>query len=303
MNPQNFNVNNQNQQFQINQKRQKQKTVLVVSLSTSLCILCILATILVMKFLDRPDANQPNQTPVQTSQTITTEENALTTPVDTTETEEPIKQTPIPETTSQHLSEQSIITSARNNLLVPNKSEITYTLGETVYNEARETYYRPVNFYENGVFVAGANVDTKTGELLSNITTYTVPETKTENPASNDVIQTIRGDYYYTQANLDSYKKTIVNGNTVYYDSNAQPVRIDIPANAYNSYTKQYYLENGKVYFAFIFDGTFENRMYFQDDCLIRWVDESGATHDNQRYNPDYINWEKTVLNDIDNLF
>lgn len=267
-----------------------------------------------MKFLDQPDTMQPTQATMQTSETPAPEGTVSNEDGDTFETV-PETQTPLPdsenETAREHLSEQSLVTAAKNNLRVPNKSSITYTLGETVYNNARETYYKPIAFYENGVFVAGANVDTKTGELLSNITSYTAPlsqnntseNTTEESNLSNDAIQTIRGDYYYTQANLDSYRKASVNGNTIYYDSNNQPVRIDIPANAYNSYTKQYYLKNGKVYFAFIFDGTHENRMYFQNNSLIRWVDESGATHDYQRGNPDYVGWEKTVLNDIDNLF
>ncbi len=72
----------------------------------------------------------------------------------------------------EELSEKQLVKIAQKNLGVPDKNGITYELGEKFYNEVWDAHYRPISFYENGEFVAGANVDIETGGLLSNILGY-----------------------------------------------------------------------------------------------------------------------------------
>jgi len=75
-------------------------------------------------------------------------------------------------TKNEELSEKQLVKIAQKNLGVPDKNGITYELGEKFYNGVWDAHYRPISFYENDEFVAGANVDIETGELLSNILGY-----------------------------------------------------------------------------------------------------------------------------------
>lgn len=109
----------------------------------------------------------------------------------------------------------------------------------------------------------------------------------------------IKSLYNQTQSSLSSYNKTTSNGITEYLDDNGKLVRVDFPANAVNEYTRYYYLHNGKLYFAFIFNGTQENRLYFYENQLFRWIDEYKTTYDNALENTDFISWESFILNEI----
>lgn len=115
-----------------------------------------------------------------------------------------------------------------------------------------------------------------------------------------DEISRIRMLYNATQSNLSSLSMDSSDGEKVkYYDTNSKLVRMDIPANSITPYTKYYYFENGELYFAFIFDDTNENRLYFKDNKLFRWIDETGKMHDKERANSAFLEWEKFVLNDL----
>ena len=125
------------------------------------------------------------------------------------------------------------------------------------------------------------------------------PEYIDDNFNVEDEVLRIRGLYNTTQSNLSSLTKdSSESGKVKYYDSDSKLVRMDITANSITSYTKYYYFENGELYFAFIFDGTKENRLYFKDSRLFRWIDESGKTHDKERSNSTFLEWEKTVFDD-----
>lgn len=113
-------------------------------------------------------------------------------------------------------------------------------------------------------------------------------------------VSRIRALYNDTQANLSNLtKKTMDNGVVKYYDSNSNLVRADIPANSITQYTKYYYFNNGNIYFAFVFDGEKENRLYFNNDVLFRWIDEAGKTHDNETNNGTFKFWENEVVDDV----
>lgn len=126
------------------------------------------------------------------------------------------------------------------------------------------------------------------------------PEYIDDNFNVEDEVLRIRGLYNTTQSNLSSLTKdSSESGKVKYYDSDSKLVRMDIAANSITSYTKYYYFENGELYFAFIFDGTKENRLYFKDNRLFRWIDESGKTHDKERSNSTFLEWEKIVIDDL----
>ena len=73
---------------------------------------------------------------------------------------------------ADELSEENFIKIVKKNLNVPDKEGITYSMGEIVYWDAGQCYYRDVEFYEEGENVAGAFVDPQTGELVRSIHTY-----------------------------------------------------------------------------------------------------------------------------------
>lgn len=154
------------------------------------------------------------------------------------------------------------------------------------------------------VYLQNNSVDT---EILSGDVSA---DNKTENSGKAEYIDDnfdiekevlkIRELYNATQSNLSNLtKKDSVSGKVKYYDDSSKIVRMDIPSNSITSYTKYYYFENGELYFAFVFDGTKENRLYFKDNRLFRWIDEFGETHDKERSNNALIEWEKIVLNDL----
>lgn len=61
------------------------------------------------------------------------------------------------------------------------------------------------------------------------------------------------------------------------------------------NYSRDYRFHNGKLVFAFIFDGTEEHRLYFKDDHMIRYIDENSVTYDF----PDcdkYSSWAEKAL-------
>lgn len=115
-----------------------------------------------------------------------------------------------------------------------------------------------------------------------------------------DEVLRIRNLYNTTQSNLSSLTKdSSESGKVEYYDSDSRLVRMDISANSVTPYTKYYYFENGELYFAFVFNGTKENRLYFKDGRLFRWIDESRKTHDKERSNSAFLEWEEIVINDL----
>lgn len=69
------------------------------------------------------------------------------------------------------------------------------------------------------------------------------------------------------------------------------------------NYSRIYYFnENNQLYFAFIFDKLKENRLYFKDNILIRYIDESGETYDLYD-NLDTCEWEEFALKESYEIF
>ena len=88
----------------------------------------------------------------------------------------------------------------------------------------------------------------------------------------------IRSLYYATQDDPgDEYE---VSGVTYYY-KNGKVTKAVCPS-GYNgwNYTRWYFYSDGELYFAFVFNGSEEHRLYFYDDTLIRYIDPNGNTMD-----------------------
>ncbi len=76
-----------------------------------------------------------------------------------------------PDTAYGNKSNKGInIKKVRESLKVPDNSNITYDLG--IVQEREDYEYVSVGFYENGEYVAGANINLDTGDHVSNITIY-----------------------------------------------------------------------------------------------------------------------------------
>ncbi len=93
-------------------------------------------------------------------------------------------------------------------------------------------------------------------------------------------VEYIRKLYYETQENVDNFLQNEIDGITYYLDKE-ELVKAIVKSGVGNSpYTRNYYYEEGKIYFAFIFNGTEEYRFYFKDNCLIRYIDSTKTVYD-----------------------
>ena len=95
-------------------------------------------------------------------------------------------------------------------------------------------------------------------------------------------IERIR-DYYYHPTSASDEKIVLSNG-----------------ADGWN-YSREYYLHDGKLVFAFIFNGAEEHRLYFKDGHLIRYIDEHKTTHDFGALEP-FAEWERRALTEAAGL-
>lgn len=60
-------------------------------------------------------------------------------------------------------------------------------------------------------------------------------------------------------------------------------------------YSREYYYYDGKLFFAFVYDGTEEHRLYFKDDIMIRYVDEYDHVF-NYGNIEQFSEWEERVI-------
>ncbi len=113
-------------------------------------------------------------------------------------------------------------------------------------------------------------------------------------------VQDIRDLYYKTQNNLDSLFAVQTDDRiTQYHNDKSELVRIDVLPDEKSNYTRYYYFDDNKLYFAFIFDGEKEHRFYFQDDMLFRWIDETGTIYDNDFDNGEFMRCEEKILKEL----
>lgn len=75
---------------------------------------------------------------------------------------------------TEELSNEELAKIVAKSLGVPDRDNITYSVGEKYYWDAGATYYKNVEFNENDRLVAFANVDPYDGTLLRNIAKYPI---------------------------------------------------------------------------------------------------------------------------------
>lgn len=91
----------------------------------------------------------------------------------------------------------------------------------------------------------------------------------------------IRKLYNTTQNKLDSYMSGSELEGAVYYYEGGYPVKISIKGGYHNwKYSREYFYHNKKLYFAFVYDGKEEHRLYFKNGRLIRYIDENKIIYD-----------------------
>lgn len=113
-----------------------------------------------------------------------------------------------------------------------------------------------------------------------------------------DKINHIRTVYYGIQNDLSNFSKieNRESGLTYYLDENDDIVKIIVPAGTYDSdlykgadiYSAEYYYENNKIQFVFVFSGNIEYRYYMSVEnqgespavTCIRWIDSDGTIYD-----------------------
>lgn len=92
-----------------------------------------------------------------------------------------------------------------------------------------------------------------------------------------------------------------------FYDADGNIVKITAKPDENFGCVRQYYFENGELYFAFAFIGAnIENRLYFYSGNLFRWIDGPQGEqkfHDLEFDNPEFKNWEKRVKEDANHKY
>ncbi len=118
------------------------------------------------------------------------------------------------------------------------------------------------------------SVETKSAETQP---AETQPKTAKTYDVEAEVKQ-IREWYYATQENPGTHTP---NSEILRYTKNGKTTKFSAPM-SYNGWDRErwYFYHDGKLYFAFVFKGTDEQRLYFRDDVLIRYIDNSGTTYD-----------------------
>lgn len=166
---------------------------------------------------------------------------------------------------------------------------------------------------DGGIEVIGAegssqgNNTVQDTKMADNITTGEVSSMESEKPILDivvaDEVNQIRAWYNEIQNNLDSYMIATAPNNMINYYRGTELLRMDA-AKGYDNwdYTRQYYFRNGNLYFAFVFNGSEEHRLYFKEDQLIRYIDENKNTYD-YGDTDQFSEWSVPVLNEAYNLY
>lgn len=63
------------------------------------------------------------------------------------------------------------------------------------------------------------------------------------------------------------------------------------------NYSREYYFHEGVLYFAFVFNGIEEHRLYFKDGVMIRYINENNNIYDYGNTS-DFYDWENKVLSE-----
>lgn len=94
-------------------------------------------------------------------------------------------------------------------------------------------------------------------------------------------VEQIRSWFSETQSHVSEYAVERPETGVERYDSGGGSVKI-VLAKGFDgrNYERDYYYHDGELYFAFVFNGGEEHRLYFSYGTLIRYIDENKNTYD-----------------------
>lgn len=123
--------------------------------------------------------------------------------------------------------------------------------------------------------------------------TQSTTPASSEMPEVSDKLIATEPPFTISQSDLE---KEIEKIRTYYYtpSSDDEKIVLENGTNGWN-YSRDYRYHNGRLIFAFIFDGTEEHRLYFKDDHMIRYIDENSVTYDFPDCNK-YSSWAEKAL-------
>lgn len=148
------------------------------------------------------------------------------------------------------------------------------------------------------------SINNSTNNSTNNSAPTVAVETEAERPSlpsDFDVeakVLEIRALYNLTESGTNIVSVTNAASGAKAYSTSSDIIKISVPADNEINYDRHYYFDGGKLYFAFLCNGTRENRFYFYNDILFRWIDESKVIHDKEFENQIFTDWEETVLED-----
>ncbi len=109
-------------------------------------------------------------------------------------------------------------------------------------------------------------------------------------------VKKIRAMYNETQQ-LKLEIGYIGSSNASYYFYKGELKKIEVPADDRLNYTRIYYFDEEELYFAFVSNAEKENRFYFHNGELIRWIDERKEIYNVTEPCPsDFLDWEASIL-------
>ena len=119
-------------------------------------------------------------------------------------------------------------------------------------------------------------------------------ETYSEAPTSEpETVKPTEEPFSITE---EALKAEIEKIREYYYSPGEKDIKIVLQngENGWN-YSRDYRFHDGKLVFAFIFNGTEEHRLYFKDDHMIRYIDEEHITYDYPDTS-EFSSWEERAI-------
>lgn len=107
----------------------------------------------------------------------------------------------------------------------------------------------------------------------------------------------IRGIFNSVQKNLDSYSSSSISMGKSYAseDGAYQKITINKGENGID-YARDYYYEDNKLIFAFCYKGKWEQRFYFHNEVMFRWINEDKTIYDQKTEDKEWQEWETSIL-------
>lgn len=112
----------------------------------------------------------------------------------------------------------------------------------------------------------------------------------------NEVLR-IRGIFNDIQSNLDSYTSSSISSGKSYISEDGKYQKITVKKGKNGiDYARDYYYEDGKLIFAFYYKGKWEQRFYFHNEIMFRWINEDKTIYDQKTDDTNWKTWETSVL-------